>query len=172
MADIDEPILGTQSTEGGAIPSAGPPIQEKIRRLVTDEPYSVLCTQGHDQPYGSVVAFSFEPSLRYAVFSTAITTRKYRLLTACDRVALVVDSRSRHPGDLMRVEAVTVTGRAAEVRDMPERKDMAQLLLSRHPYLKGFVEAPSCALFRVDVFRFLHVMRFQEVHEWIPPEPG
>jgi len=30
------------------------------------------------------------------------------------------------------------------------------------------VKAATCALFRVDVVRFLHVARFQEVNQWIP----
>jgi hypothetical protein len=42
------------------------------------------------------------------------------------------------------------------------------LLIARHPYLKSFVNAASCALFRVDAVRFLHVARFQEVSQWLP----
>jgi hypothetical protein len=44
----------------------------------------------------------------------------------------------------------------------------AELLVGRHPYLKSFVNTATCALFRVDVVRFLHVARFQEVNQWIP----
>ena len=44
MGDIDEPLLDPRSDVGATIP-AGPTIQEKIRALVTEEPYSVVCTQ-------------------------------------------------------------------------------------------------------------------------------
>jgi hypothetical protein len=30
------------------------------------------------------------------------------------------------------------------------------------------VKADTCALFRVDIVRFLHVVRFQEVSQWVP----
>jgi hypothetical protein len=33
---------------------------------------------------------------------------------------------------------------------------------------KGFVRAPSSALFRIDIVRFIHVARFQEVRQWTP----
>jgi hypothetical protein len=46
------------------------------------------------------------------------------------------------------------------------------LLLTRHPYLRGFVEAPSTAIFRVQALRFLHVTRFQEVRQWVPAPRG
>jgi hypothetical protein len=45
-------------------------------------------------------------------------------------------------------------------------------LTQRHPQLRSFVRAPSSALFRIDVVRYLHVSRFQEVHQWIPKPSG
>jgi hypothetical protein len=68
----------------------------------------------------------------------------------------------------MEVEAVTATGRAHLVERGPEFEGWADLLVSRHAYLRSFVRAATCALFRVDVVRFLHVSRFQEVRQWIP----
>jgi nitroimidazol reductase NimA-like FMN-containing flavoprotein (pyridoxamine 5'-phosphate oxidase superfamily) len=148
---------------------AGLSLRDRIKKLV-EEPVGVLCTQGERQPYGSLVFFSFSDDLRFAVFATPRATRKYRLLTECDQVALLLDSRMRFPEDMMKVEAVTVTGRAVEVAaDGPEFKSHADLLVGRHSYLKAFVSAPSSALFRVDVVRYIHVSRFQEVHQWSPP---
>jgi hypothetical protein len=97
-----------------------------------------------------------------------MATRKYRLLTECDHVALVVDSRASSPDRLMEIEAVTVTGRALAIDRGAEFDRWAELLVSRHPYLQSFVKAATCALFRVDVVRFLHVSRFQEVRQWVP----
>ena len=68
----------------------------------------------------------------------------------------------------MQIEAVTVTGRAALIERGPAFDRWAALLVGRHAYLQSFVEAATCALFRVDVVRFLHVMRFQEVRQWVP----
>ena len=141
----------------------------RIRRLVEREPFGVLCTQGGTQPYGSVVAAAFSEDLRHALFATPVTTRKFRLLSACDRVALVVDDRSSWVGDMMRVEAVTLTGRAVQLQRGEEFDRWAAVLVRRHPQLAAFVRAESCALFRVDVARYFHVERFQEVREWTPP---
>jgi hypothetical protein len=139
---------------------------------VSEEPFAVLCTQGEGQPYGSVVAFAFDQDLQTFVFATPMATRKYRLLSECDRVALVVDNRDKFPDDLMRVGAVTVTGRAQRLEPGPGYLRWSGMLMERHPYMRTFVESPSTALFRVDVVRFLHVTRFQEVRQWVPAQSG
>jgi hypothetical protein len=148
------------------------PLADMIRQLVFTQPYGVLCTHGEEQAYGSLVAFAFSDDLRTAVFSTPKATRKYRLLSENDRVALVVDDRPNHPGDMMSVEAITVTGRAVETDAGPDFDRYSRLLVERHPQLKSFVAADSCALFHVEITRFLHVTRFQEVRQWVPSDPA
>jgi nitroimidazol reductase NimA-like FMN-containing flavoprotein (pyridoxamine 5'-phosphate oxidase superfamily) len=170
MTSRDEPLLGepeepTSTTRSEALVTS-------IRRLVTGEAYAVLCTQGERQPYGSIVAYAFSDDLSSATFATPITTRKFRLLAECPQVALVIDNRARFPDDMMRVESITVTGRAVQLAPGPEREHWAARLIARHPYLESFVAAATSALFRVDVARFLHVVRFQEVRQWIPPRAG
>ena len=165
MMNPDEPLFDSDheatETEVG-------PVADRIRGLVDEQPYAVLCVQGGGQPYGALVAFAFSNDLRHACFVTPMATRKYRLLRECDHVALVVDSRASSPDRLMEIEAVTVTGRALAIDRGAEFDRWADLLVSRHPYLQSFVRAATCALFRVDVVRFLHVSRFQEVRQWVP----
>jgi hypothetical protein len=168
----DEPVLRSAFDQSLANGASDPAVTECIRSLVSEEPFAVLCTQGDGQPYGSVVAFAFDPSLQSFAFATPMATRKYRLLSECDHVALVVDNRGRFPDDLMKVGAVTVTGRAEQLGPGPVYARWSGLLTERHPYLKAFVDAPSTALFRVDVVRFLHVTRFQEVRQWLPAQSG
>ena len=146
----------------------GPALPERIRALVRGEPYAVLSTQGEGQPYASIVAFAMTEDFRAAVFATPRATRKYRLLTGCDRVALLMDNRCKHPDNMMQVEAVTATGRAVPVERGESFERWSRLLVARHPHLAGFVASPSVALFRVEIVRFFHVERFQEVREWRP----
>ena len=141
---------------------------ERIRRLLAEQPYTVLCTQSQSQPYGSLVAFAASEDLKTLIFSTPVTTRKYRLLTECEHVAILIDSRSASPADMMQIEAVTVTGHAQVVAPGTEFDRWAGLLTARHPHLAPFVRAESSALVRVDVVRYFHVCRFQEVHQWVP----
>ncbi|NNL64810.1 MAG: pyridoxamine 5'-phosphate oxidase family protein [Myxococcales bacterium] len=171
MSRIDEPALqGREATPKR--PDEAPPLAERIRALVEGELYGVLCTQGSEQPYGSLVALAFDADLTAAAFATPITTRKFQLLLACDRVSLVIDNRPKFEDDMTRIEAVTVTGRAVRLEPGADFERWAERLLDRHGYLRGFLAAPSTALFRVDVTRFFHVERFQEVRQWIPARPG
>lgn len=143
---------------------------QRIRRLVTTQPYGVLATHGAGQAYGSLVAFVFSEDLREAFFATQVATRKYELLTRNERIALVVDDRPEHVDRMMEVEAITITGRAREVPHGPERVRCAEALVARHPQLRSFVAAESSALFRIEITRFFHVSRFQEVRQWVPGE--
>lgn len=152
---------------GGNAPP--PDMGDRIRRLAQEIPYGVLATQGEGQPYASLVAFAFRPDLAAAVFATPRATRKYHLLTRCDRTALLVDDRCRHPGEMMAVEAITATGQVRELSAPDERAEWSRLLLTKHPHLSDFVASPSVALFRMDIIRIFHVERFQEVTEWRPP---
>jgi uncharacterized protein YhbP (UPF0306 family) len=147
-------------------------VEDKIRRLVTSQPYAVLCTQGHGQPYGSLVAYAITDDLAHAVFATPKATRKFRLLTECDHVALVVDNRPDFPNQLMEVEGVTATGRASLVEAAEEFEYWGRLLTGRHSYLSKFVQSASCGLFRIRILRYFHVSRFQEVRQWVPEISG
>lgn len=170
---IDEPVLGPEFHQPFPGPREGEAkLVDAIRDLVDNQPFAVLCTQGEGQPYGSVVAFAASQDLHRFVFATPVATRKYRLLSDCDRVALVIDNRGQFPEDMMKVEAITITGQARQVPPGPELERWGGLLVARHPYLRSFVKAPSTALFRVDVVRVLHVTRFQEVRQWLPQAGG
>jgi nitroimidazol reductase NimA-like FMN-containing flavoprotein (pyridoxamine 5'-phosphate oxidase superfamily) len=155
---------------GEVAPGRGPgeSLESTIRQLLDGQLYGVLCTQGQGQPYGSLVAYAMTRDLDSAVFATQKSTWKYRLLCECALVSLVVDNRSALPGRLLDVEAVTATGRAHEVAPGSEFEQWARLLTDRHPYLDTFVRPPSCGLFRIDIERYVHVTRFQEVQQWIP----
>ena len=156
--------------KAGSGPQDG--LQRRLKRLVESQPYAVLCTQGQGQPYGSLVAFATTQDLANLVFATPKATRKFRLLSECDHVALVIDNRPEFPDRLMEIEAVTATGRAAIVGESDDFERWAQLLTGRHPYLTKFVRSTSCGLFRIQIVRYFHVSRFQEVRQWIPEDRG
>jgi nitroimidazol reductase NimA-like FMN-containing flavoprotein (pyridoxamine 5'-phosphate oxidase superfamily) len=168
MTNNDEPILRGRFDDDASRPQNAEPLQETIARLVISQPYAVLCTQGEGQPYGSLVAFAASRDLTTFVFATPVATRKYRLLSECERVALVIDNRPDHVDDMMQVEAITATGRAVEVGAGPRWDHCYRMLVKRHSYLKSFVSADSSAMFEIQMTRFLHVTRFQEVKQWVP----
>ena len=166
--DVPDEIAGEPAPDHGSVED----LDKVIRRLVDSQLYGVLCTQGQGQPYGSLVAYAMTRDLDSAVFATQKATRKYRLLSECAHVALVVDNRSALPGQLMTVEAVTATGHAYEVPAGAEFERWSRLLTDRHRYLNTFVRSASCGLFRIDIVRYFHVTRFQEVRQWVPTHPA
>ncbi|MFA6600589.1 MAG: pyridoxamine 5'-phosphate oxidase family protein [Candidatus Omnitrophota bacterium] len=143
-------------------------VRDRIRKLLTSQRFAILCTQGLAQPYASIVGFAASDDLKSIYFSTPKTTRKYRLLTRCSKVAIQADNRSHFPKKFMSVESVTATGKAGAIKGRKESLAVADILRKRHPYLKSFFHSPTCALIRVRVLRYLHVSRFQEVGQWIP----
>jgi uncharacterized protein YhbP (UPF0306 family) len=160
---FDEASVGSDSHQG---------LDSRIRRLVETQPYGVLCTQGRGQPYGSLVAYAMTQDLAHAVFATPKATRKFRLLSECDHVALLIDNRPEFPDQLMEIEAVTATGRAVLVEEGEEYDRWARLLTGRHSYLTKFVRSASCGLFHIRIVRYFHVSRFQEVRQWVPRIDG
>jgi len=139
---LDEPILCPKTDDANPVSNQNPSIREDIHGLLRQEPFGVLCTQGEGQPYGSVVAYAFTQDLSALFFATSTATRKYCLLSACNQVAMVVDNRDRFPNDLMSTSAVTITGRANQVKVGPDFERWAHLLTERHPYLESFIESP------------------------------
>jgi hypothetical protein len=141
---------------------------DRIGTLIDGQLFAVLCTQGDGQPYGSVVAYTVSDDYKSVIFTTPVDTRKYRLLCACDRVALVIDDRPAVPDQIMDGEAITATGRAVRVLPGATFDRLAALLTSRHPKLARFIGDPSSALFRIDIDQYVYVTRFQEVRRWRP----
>jgi nitroimidazol reductase NimA-like FMN-containing flavoprotein (pyridoxamine 5'-phosphate oxidase superfamily) len=172
MINHDEPLLGTDFEQSNDSLVARPDVGERIGRLLASQPFGVLCAQGWGQPYGAVVAFAYVPELSALAFSTPVATRKFRLLEESAQVALVIDSRSLHPEDMMKVEAVTATGFAVRIEESEARREWVHRIGDRHAYLRAFLTSPSTAVIQVDVCRYFYVTRFQEVIQWVPPRIG
>ena len=143
-------------------------IKGKISKLVFNQPFAVLSTQGHGQPYASIISFACSSDLKNIVFSTPFNTRKYGLLSESNKVALFIDNRSSVPPGLSKVSGVTITGKSKILNNSPEFEKWADLLIDKHPNLDLFAKSPSNALILVEVYRYFLVRRFQEVFEWNP----
>lgn len=141
--------------------------REATASLLTEQRLAVLSTSLQGHPYTTLVAFAPSPDLRLIFFATPRSTRKFANLHTDTRVSLLVDNRSNRADDFRTAMAVTALGRAVEL-DGEELPVARGLYLARHPYLRGFVEAPTCALFAVEVRRYSLVRRFQDVSEWTP----
>ena len=139
-------------------------LKEAIKGILDLQKLSVLATQGDGGPYGSLVAFAATADLKTLLFATTRATRKYTNLLAHADVAMVIDTRTNQTADFSDAAAVTVLGEVKEVT-AHERQKFLNIYLKKHPYLKEFVESPTCALLKVRVKNYIMVNRFQNVQE-------
>ena len=141
-------------------------LRVKVSRLLASQSLGVLSTQGEEVPYASLVAFTNSADLRHIYFATSRSTRKFANLARVPRIAMLIDSRANQALDFHSAQAVTVIGDAAPLD--PQAADrMRSDYIDRHPYLKDFVTATSCALVDIRVSRYILVERFQNVVEYV-----
>jgi uncharacterized protein YhbP (UPF0306 family) len=140
----------------------------RVRELMAESPFAVLCTQADSLPYGHVVAYAHDEAITQIAFCTPENTRKVRDMRICQQVALVIDNRARHPGDPLEVGAITATGRAVEIMSCQERDLWQERLLARHPYLETLMRETGAILFRVDLSHIQYVTRLTHVEYWVP----
>ena len=98
MTGVDEPVLGDDFNKKKGKKEDS--IEQNIRKILNDVPYGVLSTQIKGQPYSSLVSVVFTPDLKYGVFATPQTTRKYKVLSQEDRISMLLDNRALFPNDL------------------------------------------------------------------------
>lgn len=135
MCSFDEPLFDLEFEQHKVPVSQNPDLRDRIRHLVSQQLFCILCTQGESQPYGSLIAFAFTDDLKHFFFTTPIATRKYKLLSECRQVALVIDSRCQHQDDMTQVDAVTITGKAMQIQAGADYQLGISLLKNRHPFL-------------------------------------
>ncbi len=137
-------------------------LKELLKSLFSSQLLAVLGTQGEKGPYGSLVAFAATDDLKFLVFATLRSTRKYRNIADAPRAVMVIDNRSNRESDFSGAVAVTATGSVKEISG-PERRELENLYLAKHPLLRDFVAAPACALLMVEVDHYYIVRKFREV---------
>jgi nitroimidazol reductase NimA-like FMN-containing flavoprotein (pyridoxamine 5'-phosphate oxidase superfamily) len=138
-----------------------------IQNLLRTQRLAVLSTQMSGRPYSNLVAFAATADLKHILIATTRATRKFANVTAEPRVSLLIDNRSNEETDFGETSAVTVLGTALEVLG-PERERYLEIYLKKHPYLLEFISAPTCALIKIKVEKFIMVTQFQEVREISP----
>ncbi len=140
--------------------------RDDLHRLLVDlfaeEALAVLATGESDRPHASLVAVAARDDLTQVVFATPRPTRKYTNLQANPNASLLVDDTTGSASDFHHAMAVTVQGTATEATGA-KRLTAARLLTDRHPHLRSFVEADSCAVMVLAVEEYRIVRQFQNV---------
>ncbi|NTW65036.1 MAG: pyridoxamine 5'-phosphate oxidase family protein [Nitrospirae bacterium] len=157
-------------SRGGPIPvrtsKGNADVLARLKRLDRTQRHAVLATTGRTGPLVSLIAFVLTNDSKGVVFATPTSTAKYRNMRKDSKVSLLIDTRENNRRDYLKAEAMTIFGRAKEIKEGPQWAELATLLASKHKELEPFIAAPTTALIRVTISRCVHVGKFQEKTEW------
>jgi hypothetical protein len=136
--------------------------QEKklIRELFAQQRFGVIATQGGNEPYTSLVAFSASDDLSQLIFATLRETRKYTNILQNAKVSFLIDNRENVSADVENAITVTAVGNAYEIKD--DMRLFIDILLKKHPYLTEFIQNKNCALIGLSVEKFFIARQFQQ----------
>lgn len=143
-------------------------LKDTISRLLDEQPFAVLATQGKGVTNASLISFARTNDLKNIVFATPINSGKFDLIEGDENVSILVDDRSKQQDSINQISALTITGKARILRDENEIIKWAGLLTGKYPNLTSFATATTTAVILVEVVRFLYVSKFQEVQELDP----
>lgn len=145
--------------------------KQLVGGLLEQQMLAVLasCVADEQQPYTSIVGFAATGDLEYLLFATRRETRKYENMMRSPKVALLIDNRSHSGRDFHEAVAVTALGSVEEI-DRKENAEMYEEYRRQCPHLSDFAAAPTTALMRVRVSKYLCVSKFQNVTELIMSE--
>lgn len=140
-------------------------VLNSIEKVLSSQRLAVLATERYGQPYSSLMAFANSADLTSIVVATGTATRKHINLIQEPRVSLLIDTRTNSEEDFHSAAAITVIGKAQIITEN-KYSEFEALYLGKHPYLETFLASPTTSLFRITVFHYLMVNRFQNVIEY------
>jgi len=137
----------------------------QLKKLCASQRFCVLSTEYDGQPYSNLIAFAEADKLRSLIFMTNRNTRKYANALSNQKVAVMIDSRTNQTSDFTTALAVTAIGTVEEVKGV-ERDRLANIYISKHPYLAEFVNRPGQAVMKVKVIDYViaHFDSVQVIH--------
>jgi heme iron utilization protein len=138
---------------------------KKIEETIKSTRFAVLATQKNKEPYLSLVGFFLDKDLKNLYFYTPVNSRKYKNIIINPSVSLLVDSREKYADQAGLITAVTINGKASEVKK-PE-KNILEKYLSKYPELKDFTESSTNVLIKVNIIKYVIVSNFSHISEII-----
>jgi uncharacterized pyridoxamine 5'-phosphate oxidase family protein len=127
----------------------------KVTALLKSQKLAVLATLSDDRPYCSLVVFAETEDCKSILFATDRDTAKYWNLLNNHKVSLLIDDRTDSiSGDFGKQIAITAIGTAQEIT-LHERLNAANLLITKHPQITGFLNGSDNTLFRVRISDYI-----------------
>ena len=126
----------------------------QVNELLISQRLAVLATHHDGQPYSNLVAFAATEDLRHILFVTGKHTSKFENIRKDEKVAMLIDSRSKEGSAFKDTLALTAIGIARETLGS-ERDLMSRVYLARHPHLAEFLNKADNALMNVTVADYI-----------------
>ncbi|MFO7859785.1 MAG: pyridoxamine 5'-phosphate oxidase family protein [Desulfosalsimonas sp.] len=121
-------------------------MREDIQSLLRAGRHCVMATAADNKPYCSLMAYVVNDDYTRIFMGTRRNTRKYQNLAENPLVSLLMDSRDQH-----QPQALTIEGVIEEIDQKPEKDQIREALVSRHPELKSLLDSPDAAIISVRV---------------------
>jgi general stress protein 26 len=137
-----------------------------VRDIFASQSLAVLATEKENSPYINLVAFIADKNLKWLVFATNRSTRKFENIMSNPRVALLIDNRCKYDFDTNRTVVISVLGKAEGLLNF-EKAKIREQYLDKHPHLKDFIASSDCAFVKVKIDKYIIVQKFQEVSELV-----
>jgi nitroimidazol reductase NimA-like FMN-containing flavoprotein (pyridoxamine 5'-phosphate oxidase superfamily) len=127
---------------------------ELVKSILASQLLAVLASVEQDHPYSNLVAFAETSDLQAILFVTGRHTRKFSNMLTNGNVSLLIDNRKNQISDFSTAVALTVIGKAREVREY-EKEALLPAYTGKQPHLEKFVSGPDSALIVVDVSDYI-----------------
>ncbi len=137
-----------------------------VGKTLETQKFGVLATLMGEYPYTGAVTFAAPPDAKYILFATPRHTRKYTNLKAHPKASIFVSNAANQIDDISGAIGITAVGDAMELHHTPGNQQYYDLLQNKHPYLKGFIDSDSTAIFILNILKYYVVRDFQRVYEF------
>jgi uncharacterized protein YhbP (UPF0306 family) len=137
---------------------------KKLKNLFNTQKVTTLASQEEGHPYLSLMAFAMTDDLNHMVMATKRGTRKYSNMIKSPGVAFQIDNRNDERIDFLKTISVTGIGKAEETTG-EEKYSLTGMFLKKHPELTNFVNSPECAVFKINIEKFIIISHFEEAEE-------
>ena len=135
---------------------------DTIKGLIKGNRICVLSTIAGDRPYSSLMRYTCDPDCKEIYLVTHRNTTKYQNLMENPNVSLLIDNRDKNA--LARVQALTIEGCLAAIKDTEKITAILGQFNACHPDLTEFINQPEAELLRIGIRSFLLLNGLEDAH--------
>jgi nitroimidazol reductase NimA-like FMN-containing flavoprotein (pyridoxamine 5'-phosphate oxidase superfamily) len=122
-----------------------------MKSLIQNNQICVLATMGSQGPHTSLMGYLAAPEASEIYLVTKTDTLKYQNMQHDSRVSVLIDDR--RAGDPGELRALTISGRADEVKDTRTEAELLARFAAERPHLCRISSDPGSQVMRVKIHK-------------------